>query len=981
MDDYIIGVCQEVLCLEASATPVSERPDDSWKDFSQCTNPDYKTYIYSSLHWTLPQQTVPTSGQTTLQAFCDANDGNHEYVGSGDGRKPTYYCTQSNDLWDESDYFGNITGNYCGFAEVDGESVDIRMGFANGCSILAQYDTSGKFSPAGPNCESPDLCGNGTVDAGEDCDDGNLNIPLATANKGWADLTDSDITLLSRSSCLETCVVAECSDGVDNDGKNDKDNNDGACRAGKYGAAEGAYAKGYNNEECPTCEIEGDEEPEEIAQLQPNAWPSGASLLATLGDACVNEWWRNDCNAVGVRCGPLSTCIACDENDLWCNRCYIGNSVQTPDTDITDEECENGYRCAYAGSYSGPSTIVHRCKRTSADLEDCYTARDCASNYDGDGTWKGASATTRCISTYCPTCGPSTGTCCPAGNPACGRSTTGGSGRAPICPAEQQPPAGATGGGSGGGPGGGAGGTAGGTAGGGGTSSSFSSVSSSSVSSAGVSSSLSSPSSSRSSSRLSQQSSSSSVSNRSSSVRSASIPLTPVPPVSPRSSSSVAYVVSSLSVCCTQQGGCAFGTCRPSYLTMESCLAACPYATSLASVSRGSVGSSVVSAGSVTPSSGVSVASLVSSRIAPSSAVQLPSSSRIVASIPVIPSSAGSSRMQASSPPFVSSTIANSSAGLPPTPLSVASVHSSFASFAQSSRVNIVIAPQCPPDPCAAGGSLACSRSGLSCRALLSPPCFECAGLLPVVSSAAQSSLAVYIQPASAPPTQPLPSLLPRHGSVVTDGGAVLSDTAACGNGIAEAGEECEDGNVRDFDGCSRDCLLERGSCGDGTVQTLFGEQCEPVIHDLRLSYGCTSSCRFFSSLCGNAVPDAGEQCDLGSQNSNAPNAFCRLDCGLARCGDSVVDTFSEACDDGNRLSGDGCNVDCKREYAAPLASVQLFEFPRQLAQPVVQQTVASVAVDLPVHAPVGNTGPASVAAMAAGAAAGVAWMRRRIKK
>ena len=42
--------------------------------------------------------------------------------------------------------------------------------------------------------------------------------------------------------------------------------------------------------------------------------------------------------------------------------------------------------------------------------------------------------------------------------------------------------------------------------------------------------------------------------------------------------------------------------------------------------------------------------------------------------------------------------------------------------------------------------------------------------------------------------------------------------------------------------------------------------------------------------LCGNGTLDDGEQCDLGEQNSNEPNAECRTDCTLRRCGDGVVD-------------------------------------------------------------------------------------------
>src|SRR4029078_9025814 len=46
---------------------------------------------------------------------------------------------------------------------------------------------------------------------------------------------------------------------------------------------------------------------------------------------------------------------------------------------------------------------------------------------------------------------------------------------------------------------------------------------------------------------------------------------------------------------------------------------------------------------------------------------------------------------------------------------------------------------------------------------------------------------------------------------------------AACGNGSLEIGEECDDGDAFDCDGCSADCRIEAG-CGDGA--RCSGEQC-----------------------------------------------------------------------------------------------------------------------------------------------------------
>ena len=56
--------------------------------------------------------------------------------------------------------------------------------------------------------------------------------------------------------------------------------------------------------------------------------------------------------------------------------------------------------------------------------------------------------------------------------------------------------------------------------------------------------------------------------------------------------------------------------------------------------------------------------------------------------------------------------------------------------------------------------------------------------------------------------------------------------------------------------------------------------------------------------------PEAGEQCDDGTGNSDQPDAACRPDCTASRCGDGVADS-GEICDDGNNLSGDGCSADC----------------------------------------------------------------------
>jgi MYXO-CTERM domain-containing protein len=44
-----------------------------------------------------------------------------------------------------------------------------------------------------------------------------------------------------------------------------------------------------------------------------------------------------------------------------------------------------------------------------------------------------------------------------------------------------------------------------------------------------------------------------------------------------------------------------------------------------------------------------------------------------------------------------------------------------------------------------------------------------------------------------------------------------------CGDGILQAGEQCDDGNVEDGDGCRGNCSIE--ACGDGIAD--MGEACD----------------------------------------------------------------------------------------------------------------------------------------------------------
>lgn len=269
----------------------------------------------------------------------------------------------------------------------------------------------------------------------------------------------------------------------------------------------------------------------------------------------------------------------------------------------------------------------------------------------------------------------------------------------------------------------------------------------------------------------------------------------------------------------------------------------------------------------------------------------------------------------------------------------------------------------CTGNGCTQGGNLYCANQRMRCIDTLKDPCIVC------VSDGTDGG-------------NDGGTTGGATGGIPDDGIVVLADRALCGNGERETGEECDDRNTRDFDGCSGDCLLERGRCGDGTVQVLLDEQCEPASHDPRLPYSCGQNCRYASSLCGNGMLNEGEQCDDGPGNSQNPGAHCRTDCGLARCGDGVVDAPFESCDDKNRIGGDGCGKTCIAERGAGnLLTSQLFNFSTTQQQlPLQQSPVGQTWQVLPqaVVPAVADSGPGALMVMAGGAAAGVAFMRRK---
>ena len=200
------------------------------------------------------------------------------------------------------------------------------------------------------------------------------------------------------------------------------------------------------------------------------------------------------------------------------------------------------------------------------------------------------------------------------------------------------------------------------------------------------------------------------------------------------------------------------------------------------------------------------------------------------------------------------------------------------------------------------------------------------------------------------------------------DGCSIICEVERCGNGVIDPDEVCDDGNVVGGDGCSADCNSDE-SCNNGITDFAAGELCDCGDGSLALPPGCeapngapsgscTADCK--TVYCGNGVVNDGEvcddgntrsgdgcsgdclsdescgngyvdvaadppeQCDMGSDNADTPDAPCRTDCTQRQCGDGVVDVGSgEDCEPGAEVQAScadfgfydgslGCGDDCR---------------------------------------------------------------------
>ncbi len=146
-----------------------------------------------------------------------------------------------------------------------------------------------------------------------------------------------------------------------------------------------------------------------------------------------------------------------------------------------------------------------------------------------------------------------------------------------------------------------------------------------------------------------------------------------------------------------------------------------------------------------------------------------------------------------------------------------------------------------------------------------------------------------------------------------------------CPNGMIEPGEDCDFG-LFPITGCSNNCLWNGNTtdCGNGQIDP--GEECDDS--NTASNDGCSSIClregntNYDISICGNGILEGDEVCDSGNEPNNDDSDGCTNICTLSGsipgvdslCGDGAVGK-GESCDDGERgqnaatpiISNDGC--------------------------------------------------------------------------
>lgn len=158
-----------------------------------------------------------------------------------------------------------------------------------------------------------------------------------------------------------------------------------------------------------------------------------------------------------------------------------------------------------------------------------------------------------------------------------------------------------------------------------------------------------------------------------------------------------------------------------------------------------------------------------------------------------------------------------------------------------------------------------------------------------------------------------------------------ISINADCWNGIVEWSEQCDDGNLNDWDGCSATCQWETPSCTNLSLDITPSGAFIPA--EVIANFSANSGFELLglnrwdgfsgSITTGQTTATHTYSTDgaytielIGKNTGSSLTGICQQGVLFSQsvCGDGIVED-QEQCDDGNLDSWDGCSATCQLEY------------------------------------------------------------------
>ncbi|CAD8093432.1 unnamed protein product [Paramecium sonneborni] len=131
-----------------------------------------------------------------------------------------------------------------------------------------------------------------------------------------------------------------------------------------------------------------------------------------------------------------------------------------------------------------------------------------------------------------------------------------------------------------------------------------------------------------------------------------------------------------------------------------------------------------------------------------------------------------------------------------------------------------------------------------------------------------------------------------------------------CGDGIIQInGEQCDDGNYLPYDGC----YLCQFHCSYGCLECDQGQGCKKCDNQFIL-INETDTCQE-NQVLNDEIEDINEQViiEIASLRCIENQILIGFQC-VSQCGNGILNSKYEQCDDGNQIGGDGCSSVCSEE-------------------------------------------------------------------